>query len=172
MQPHDSTDAVLKSDPRRLANVFGLAEGTETCWSNDELRALLAQQLSAPLDFEVGTADPNLTTGLASLSQAGVPIPKTLGELLGHSRPPLKLLELAKGYAKAAQKNPVCGVPREVATVLYYASIAAALVRCGQSITTLNDKELRQGLAWAVRLSWIDARFKGLLTDALGHLPD
>ena len=40
-------------------------------------------------------------------------------------------------------------LPGEVASVLYYASIASALARLGRRITRLPDADLRRGLLWA-----------------------
>jgi hypothetical protein len=81
--------------------------------------------------------------------------PGTFGELFQHERPPLELLRLAKDFAKAAQANPGSAIPKEVAWVLYYLSIATALVRLRQRITHLSDVELRQGFDWVLAQSWV-----------------
>ena len=58
-------------------------------------------------------------------------------------------------------------MPRDIATMLYFACAAAALVRCGERITRLDDTKLREGLEWAIAQSWLDGTSRELFTAAL-----
>ncbi len=161
----DLADQVLKAEPVRLSEVLALASGEKESWRPEELHDILAFQLSAPLEFELEHADRRLSTHFKSLSRAGQPPPRTLGELFRHLQPPVALLNLAKDYAKAAQKQPASGIPKNVALVLYYLSLAAALVRRGRRITQLNDSELRQGFDWALSQPWLVEEARTLLAE-------
>src|SRR5205823_4989142 len=84
----------------------------------------------------------------------------SFGDLLSHPRPPLELLELTKEFAKTSDTRASSPLPPEVATVLYYAAIVAARLRHGAGITGLGARDLRDGIAWALRQPWLDGRVR------------
>jgi hypothetical protein len=90
----------------------------------------------------------------------------SFADLLHHPRPPLEMLRMTKRFAKAARHHPDSPLPPQVANVLYYASIAAALLRCGRRISELDDASLQKGLAWCTSRDWVDAPLRGLLREA------
>jgi hypothetical protein len=92
---------------------------------------------------------------------------KSFGDLLYHPNPLPELLELAKEFAKEHRADAESPLPREVATVLYYASIAAALARCGRRITRHDDATLRKGFQWGCEQPWVDEATRGLLREGL-----
>jgi len=92
---------------------------------------------------------------------------KSFADLFHHPSPPLELLELIKDFAKANLDHPESGLPDEIATTLYYTSIATALVRLDARITQLPDADLQRGLRWAMEQGWLDAATKELLARAL-----
>lgn len=53
----------------------------------------------------------------------------SFGDLLSHPNPPEELLKATKDFAKTCRLGPHKTLPPEIASALYYASIAAALVR-------------------------------------------
>jgi len=63
-------------------------------------------------------------------------------------------------------------LPDEVATALYYAAIAAALIRCEERITDLDDASLRHGFQWGVEQPWGDEAVKSVLREALASIPN
>ena len=94
----------------------------------------------------------------------------TFADLLHHPAPPLELLIAAKDYAKLSFGQPTTPLLPEVAVLIYYGAIAAALVKRRTRITTLTDDELRTGLNDAIRQPWLDDRTKGLFIEALSIL--
>ena len=83
---------------------------------------------------------------------------------------PIELLRLAKDFAKANMDHPDGSLPKEVAAVLYYASISAAMTRLDERISQLKDTELERGLRWAREQPWVDNQIQQLLVRALNKL--
>ena len=161
-------------DLRALSRVWSLPGATGgVTWRAQDLPAILRHQLDAPLeDLEVGNEDAPTAAATPSAAGGAGSEPATFGELLLHPRPPQELLELVKEWAKAA-KSPPDGdgrefvVPPEVATVLYFAAIAAALARLGTRITSLDDTAVAKGVKWALDQPWVEERLGGVLRDGL-----
>ena len=76
-----------------------------------------------------------------------------------------------KAYAKVERKVAEGTLPPEVATVLYYASIAAALARHGTRITQHDVATLEGGFRWALEQPWVAAELKEILRQAAEMLP-
>ena len=91
--------------------------------------------------------------------------------MLLHATPPVELLRLAKDFAKANMDHPDGTLPKEVAAMLYYACIAAALTRLDERISQLKDAELERGLRWAKDQPWVDKNIQQLLAQGLDKLP-
>ena len=92
---------------------------------------------------------------------------RTFGDLLHHRQPPLELLELTKRFAKDCRKHPDGSLPDEIATALYFLSIAAAIVKCGRRITGMDDQSLAYSLDWTLKQAWLDEPLGELLQAAL-----
>lgn len=151
---------LYSSDARSLSRMMDPQPGGGRLWEPDELGAILAHQLSAPLECDLGHLDGGLAERLQGA--AGPPM-RTFAELLDHPHPPVELLELTKRFAKACRSDPQGPLPDEIATVLYFLSIAAALARCGRRITKMDDSSLRYSLDWALGLPWLDDSSRRLL---------
>jgi hypothetical protein len=149
-----------------LTYMMDLDFGSQELWGPDELGAVLEHQLSAPLQCDLGRLDKGLAGRLEELNSAEGPALGTFGDLLHHPHPPVELLELAKRFAKACRSHRDSPLPDEVATVLYFLSIAVALTKCGQRITKMDDASLRYSFEWALKQSWLDASSRGLLEQA------
>lgn len=91
-------------------------------------------------------------------------------ELLHDAGVSIEALCEAKNRAKAERVDPESQVPPEVCMVMYYACIAAALVRHNQRISKLGDEDLREGFAWSMRQPWVDGRTRELLGRGMEHL--
>jgi hypothetical protein len=170
MSEFDSADALFRSAPKSLAAL--MAEGAERArlWRADELGAIFRHQLSAPILVDLGGFDSGGAARLKMLSDAQNLLLKSFSDLLLHATPPTELLRLAKDFAKANMDHPDGSLPKEVAAVLYYASIAAALTRLDERISQLKDAELERGLRWAKDQPWVDKPIQQLLAQGLDKL--
>jgi hypothetical protein len=170
---HMPADDLDKTEPPRLAEMLAL-DGARPgrVWRADDLAAVLRHQLDAPLEFDLG----DLSEEYANLAPPGEPGSLhwrvTFGQLLHHARPPLPLVERAKRFAKACRNHPDGPLPVEVATVLYFACIVVARLRCdgGPRISALDDPALVEGLCWALAQPWLDQRTRELFVGGVEHL--
>ena len=162
----DGKDAV-PGRAERLSEMLGLEPDNTRLWRPEELAAVFRHQMAAPVVFDLGGADPTAADRLRLLTQAQGLLIKSFADLIGHACPPLELLRLTKDFAKANRDHPEAVLPREIAEVLYFGSIAAALVRCRARITRLTNVELRQGFRWGATQVWVDAPMKELFAEAL-----
>jgi hypothetical protein len=149
----------------------GRQEGARV-WRDEELASLLAHQLRSPLSFDLtatGGAEPPFTippahAEVTALPGSGV---QTFADLLFGPSPSLPLLTLAKDFFKRLMSADGGPLPPNAAAALYYGSIVAARLRCGQSISAMPDVELERGLRHILHESWLDPKTRSLLT--LGH---
>lgn len=152
-----------------LARLLAVEGDSGALWEQSELGAILRHQLNTPVSLEL--RGPPATPGLSGgTSRAPAPAALTFGQLLHHRAPPLEVLRQVKDYAKANRDHPQSLLPSEVATLLYYASIAVALARHGVRITRLPDAALRRVFAWAAGRGWVDAPTQLLFEQALRAL--
>ena len=166
MSDFDSSAAVFKSRAKKLATLMATGEERADLWRPEELAAIFRHQMSAPVMVDLGTFDPRTATRLRTLSEAQGLLLRSFDDLFHHPAPPIELLELVKDFAKANMDHPESGLPGEIAAALYYASIAAALVRLDERISQLPDADLLRGLRWALEQAWLDEKAKELLAQA------
>jgi hypothetical protein len=155
----------------RLFDLLGLGEDDGPQWGPDELAAIFRHQMSAPVLVDLGGFEPQKAARLRVLTEAQGLLVRSFADLFRHPSPPLELLRLTKDFAKANLNHPEALLPPEIATVLYYASLAAALVKRNERITRLSNADLREGLTRAVMHPWLDEETKQLLIEALRKLP-
>jgi RNA polymerase sigma-70 factor (ECF subfamily) len=129
--------------------------------------ALLQHVLTAPVPLDLSAVDAALAGSARAWAEGQGLVLRSFGDLLHHPNPLPELLELAKEFAKENRTDPESPLPREVATVLYYASIAVALARCGRRITRHDDATLGQGFRWGCEQPWVDEATRGLLREGL-----
>jgi hypothetical protein len=170
MSEFDSAGALLKSEPKSLAAFMAAGDERARLWRTDELGAIFRHQLSAPILVDLGGFDPATASRLKTLSQAQSLLLKSFLELFLHPVPPVELLTLTKEFAKTNMDHPDSSLPKEVAAVLYYTSIAAGLVRLEERISRLNDAQLERGFNWAKEQRWVDPQIQQLLAEALQKL--
>jgi hypothetical protein len=58
-----------------------------------------------------------------------------------------------------------------VATLLYFASIVVAQMRCGTRITALDDNAIGAAIQWALAQSWVDGPTRSLFEEAAAKWP-
>ena len=140
-------------------------------WCAADLAAILRHQFDAPLAGDLAQLDEAAASFVAArCSDVAAPV-RTFGDLLHHPSPPIKLLELTKRFAQA-MLSADRAVPKEVATVLYFASIVAARTRCRRRITSMSDRDLRDRLRRLVGQPWLDARTRLLLITGIEALSE
>ena len=147
-----------------MARVFEWGSASDRLWDPDEFRAIVEHLLRSPVQFDLAGLDPRVTAKVVRLSEAEGLTLKSYRELLAHEHPPLELLDLTKEWAKANCNSSESALPPEVASVLYFACIAAALARSGRRITSLNDAQLRAGFGWAGAQSWVGSELAELFS--------
>ncbi|HTV62608.1 MAG TPA: hypothetical protein VMH30_08580 [Verrucomicrobiae bacterium] len=172
MSEFDSSAAVFKSRAKDLAALMASGELRAKLWRPEDLAAMFRHQMSTPMLVDLGSLEARTAAKVRTLSEAHGLLLKSFSDLFQHPAPPLELLELVKDFAKSNIDHPQSGLPDEIATALYYSSIAAALVRLETRISRLPDADLRQGLRWTREQAWLDEKTKGLLAQALEKLPD
>ena len=167
MPDSDSPSSVFKSRAKELAALMTTSEEGARLWRADELAAIFKHQISTPMLVDLGSFDPRTANKLKIVSEAHGLLLKSFSDLFHHPAPPLELLELVKDFAKANLDHPESGLPNEIASALYYTSIASALVKLDKRITKLPDADLLRGLTWAREQGWLDGATRDLLGVAL-----
>lgn len=170
MSDFDSAAALTKGRARELAALISTGDESSPLWGASELAALFRHQMSAPMLMDLGSFDARTAEQLKTLAAAQGLLLSSFADLFNHPAPPLQLLQMVKDFAKANMDHPESGLPREIATALYYISIAAALVRLDARISQLPDAELHRGLRKTQEQKWLDAQTKALLAGALKKL--
>ena len=158
-----------KQNPR-LARLFEFAMGEPTDWDEEELGDVLRHQLKTSLLADLRPLASEIDAlGLVTVSSA-MPPPDTFDDLLGHPKPNLALLRLAKDFAKTADNRLEDPLPTAVARALYISIIAAAIVRHAEKISVMSDAELRSGFEWILAREWITEPLRQLARNALAEL--
>ena len=169
MSEHDSSSAI-KSHAKELAELMASGWENARLWRPEELAAIFRHQMSAPMLVDLGSFDAATAARLKALSDAHNLLLKSFTDLFHHAAPPLELLQLVKNFAKANIDQPDSGLPGEVASALYYSSIASALVHLNTRISQLPDSDLRRGFRWLEDQAWLDEKTKALLAEAMKKL--
>lgn len=165
--PDESSRCLDQTTPQSLAEMLVLGEEKDHLWEAEDLGDLLRHQLSQPLGALLpDTRGPSPTAARDACHSAEFPL-ETFQDLLRHPQPPLELLEAAKRWARENAKDEQNAVPAEISTVLYLASIAAALVHHHRRITKSDDDVVRYGFKLMLERPWLDEAIRDLLQQAL-----
>lgn len=158
MSQQDRPSTVAKA----IASLLRPDKRPATTWTPAELQSVIVHQLVAPLAVDLGSG---AREAAKTLDDPDPPL-ETFGHLLNHPNPPVALLEAAKSFFKTRRHTLKHELPTDVYTVLYYACIAAGMVRCRSRLTSLTDAELQQGLQWAEQLEWLPDSLRSLFNAA------
>ncbi len=161
---------VEAANPQALGRLLELAADNPHVWQPDELKAILRYQLCAPMEINLGGLSPEFAPKLTTLMKSQGLLLRNLTDLFQHSYPPIEVLRLVKDYAKRCRNHQRSELPQELATILYLASIAVALVRCEERITELEDCVLHNGFTWGLGQPWIDDNTRALFEQARAGL--
>lgn len=156
---------VFKSSPQNLARMLDLNGLGDLDWQPNDLGAMLRHQLSMPVCFDLDQIR------LDSSRQVRWKIDDTskhsFGALFRGAGVSPDLLILSKDYAKASLAHPDSCIPRAIAEVIYYCSIAAALVHCGTRISQLDGEALIRCFQRAMDQPWLDESLVPLFQKAI-----
>lgn len=166
---NDSSAQVLGADGEKLANLLDSGR-LAADWRPDELGAVFRHQMTAPVQFDLAGFDPTFAARIRIISGAQGLLVKSFRDLFLHPHPPLALLEAVKDFAKRATVSRETVLPKAIARMLYYLTIAAALVRCGRSITSLGKKEQLLGLRWALSQEWLEGELRAVIEESIRKL--
>jgi hypothetical protein len=137
----------------------------------DELQAILTELLEQPITIELTGSGPGFASRLKTLASAQNLLLKGFGDLLSHPRPPLELLEISKEFAKTQMAMPESSWPVPVSHVLYLATICVAKLRCGATITQLDDASQIAAIEWAIEQPWVSETLRCLFDGYRKTLP-
>ncbi len=157
---------IQNSTPDQLARLLSIDDDRRDFWRDDELASVLDHQLSSPLQMDLAGMAEDEAGHLRALADTRGMTLKSFDDLLHHKNPPIELLYITKEYAKTCRMARRCPIPDKVADLLYYASIAAAVVHARKRISTLDDAAMRDGFEWILGQTWVDDRTKDLAREA------
>ena len=157
-------DQFFQSSPQKLSRLVSSTESIEGQWQANEMAAVLRHQLDARiLPFRT-------TSDEARHARESGRERLTFIDLFLQPNPSLELLVQAKDFAKGNREHPASPLAPEICTVLYYASIVAALSRRQTRITNLTDAELFHGIRWCLDQPWLDSRLHNMLEESVSAL--
>jgi hypothetical protein len=166
--PMNADKNILDTNPSRLSHLLVRADAPTQTWSPTDVAPILRHQLRTPLSPELAPFATGGATQLTDLIASAPPPLHTFHDLLHHPSPPLALLTLLRDFAKSCRADG--SLPDEIATLLYYASLALARSKHRQRITDLDDPSLRKGLDWSLRRPWLDPQTRSIFESALSSL--
>lgn len=161
---NDRKHSTLDTSSESIRVLLDEVAAENRLWSADDLRDVLDHQWTAPLAVDLAGLSQQNAERVETLATSKGLLLRSFGDLLEHPHPPLTLLVLTKEFAKRCLSSSNGVVPHDVARVLYFASIAAALDRCGLRITKLGDKQIADGMTWALSLDWIPSGARAILS--------
>ncbi len=170
MKKPDIISAVYRLDSRRLVGLLDTDEDANTLYQKDEFPALFAEQLNAPLEFDLTASDPKTQPTIETVHSTVSNPPRTFAELFHHPHPPIALLKLTKDYGKRIASRKNTALPWEIGYVIYATSLAVGLARYGERIGRLPTDKLRKGLQWSIQQPWVDEATRSQLQAGLERL--
>lgn len=156
----------VDTDPAKLSELFEPAAPRQP-WRPEELGAVFKHQMHTPIQFDLAGQDPVFRDRLRLLAASEGLLLQSFHDLFCHPHPPLHLLEIVKDFAKRLAADPHSPIPRDIARVLYYLSIATAQWRLQRRISALDTGRLARGLRWALAQPWLDRDAHEILAQAL-----
>lgn len=166
----NSSEAVRQATRQQLGAALGLGAGAPMAWRPEDLAAIFRHQMAASVLVDLGALDSALAGQFQALADGSGLVLRSFGDLFQHAKPPLELLRLVKDFARRNLNHPESVLPTDVASALYYLSIAAARIRWNERISSLGDGDLVRGFQWAMDQPWLDESRAALLRQAVQTL--
>ena len=163
-------DLIVEPDdlhPSSLARLFDVAAHADGAREVADLEAMLRHVLSSRRLPTCCQGWPLRKSERLILAASGATEPVTLAALFSSMDPPLDLLSAVKHGARRATRGDNGSLPKDIASLVYFAAIAAALVRCGQRISKLDPDLLCQGAQMMLDRPWIGEPFRPLFEEVV-----
>lgn len=141
--------SVVAAEPAQLSLLIGSSDPQN--WTDEDLARFLETQLALPLGDVIATAVDSEMCVIDALESRDV----------RHEW----LTELQR-FSQGLVHGEHAESPREVGAVLYFASVAAALVRHGQSTSEISAASLATGMQAFVGRAWVPESIRCLLREA------
>lgn len=141
------------NDAASYGDLLAAALNRDIEWSDRDLGEILSHLLTGSLVMLV----PDVIPAKAS---------ETIEELLNDPRPSSEALMRLKSYAKSCRAEEDGQLPKPIATVLYFASLAASRVRCGRTETQLEAQSMCEGFRWVEACEWVTPELRRLAKQA------
>jgi hypothetical protein len=172
MTPNDSNpnETSFFNRPDGLARVLALGDSTGDLWSPEEMQAMWQHQLSALLQIDLDSMHAFRLAELKDAPELQRFLAKSFGDLLLDPQPPFELLKITKDFAKETLKSGEDSQLNAIATALYHAAYAAAIVAGQKRLGGMDDAELKRGFEWAVSRVWLDDSTRKLIGQASDSL--
>ena len=141
-------------------------------WGVQDGAAALRHQLAAPLLGDLlshGVPESRIQELAALMARQNQQSGQSLLDHLTSRTPIFDVLDEIKGLARQARDEPESPLHGAPATVLYFATAAAALVSCRIRLSRLPDAELLSGFRWGERQPGAEA-LAGLFQQAILRL--
>ena len=155
------------AEAQSLHFLLEYVESREALWTEEDLNAILSHQMDTPLSVDLGALRGQSADRVEQMAHARGLTLKSFGDLFLHRHPPVELLVLTKEFAKRNLASPESSLPKEVAQVLYFGSIALARYRCGESISRLSKADIQIGVEWCLDRHWVKEDLRTLLAEAV-----
>ena len=169
MKKSYASDVVFLSTPEQISQLLHLDETKPEPWQEDDLPAMIQHQMSAPLEFDLGSAKlsgSELKTASESFASATHSNIRTFGELLKNPRPPLDLLRLSqKFFRQKVKEHPKGSSEQKLSYLFYLLSIVVARIRHGANISRLTDDEQLQAIKSMIKKTWVEEKILELLSE-------
>ena len=157
--------SIQRTQPECVSALLEVSRIGPQQWTAEDMRDLLAHQLQMPL-ADLATAVP-AASACRYLENNRL---ATVASLFADQQPPIEVLDAVKTFSRQQTRRSVDGLPTDISSAVYFACIAAAQVRLGQSITKSDNRVLEIGYRSLVGRPWLDRGLRELLTQALAGL--
>jgi hypothetical protein len=126
----------------------------------------LAKLMDRPISVSLVSDDPAESARVAAMCQDQHILLNSLGQLFLALQPPTQVLILVRDFAKRHLASPQSPIGRHAARVIYLGTIAAALVRNGEWISSLSREQVDEQWKWALSLDSLPAPIRELFAVA------
>gem|GEM_PF-273497 len=152
-----------------LARLFGVSARRDAEWESFDLKSRLTRLLATPLLHSLPGIDPRALVRNSRWFGLARPDTITLRDVFFDPRPPIELLCEIKNEARRLTRMRNPQLPRNLASLLYFAAIAAAQIRRGLWISTLDPEMIQQGANTLVDEPWVVEPVRGVLQRFVGQ---